>query len=164
MLDGKGATQQMTVRAKYSDGTDRDVTSLALFLTQQRHLGRRSAPTALVTAGERGEAFVMARFDTFTVGSQVIVLPKGLKFKCPHVPENNYIDTLVDDKLKKLRIAPSGSAPTRRSSAASTSTSSACCRRAEEYDRFMADSRPDKRAKLVDELLEPQGVRRAVGA
>mgnify|MGYP000569069591 CR=1 FL=1 len=26
VLDGKGATQQLTVRAKYSDGTDRDVT------------------------------------------------------------------------------------------------------------------------------------------
>ncbi len=33
VLDGKGATQQITVRAKYSDGTDRDVTSLAFFLT-----------------------------------------------------------------------------------------------------------------------------------
>ena len=33
VLDGKGATQQMTVRARYSDGTDRDVTSLAVFLT-----------------------------------------------------------------------------------------------------------------------------------
>ena len=81
VLDGKGDTQQMTVRAKYSDGTDRDVTSLALFLTQQRQLGRRSTDDGLVTAGERGEAFVMARFATFTVGSQVIVLPKGLQVR-----------------------------------------------------------------------------------
>ena len=29
----KGATQQFIVRAKYSDGTDRDVTNLAVFLT-----------------------------------------------------------------------------------------------------------------------------------
>ena len=33
VLDGKGSTQQLTVRARYSDGTDRDVTSLAVFLT-----------------------------------------------------------------------------------------------------------------------------------
>src|SRR5205823_3534548 len=33
VLDGKGATQQMVVRAKYSDGTERDVTGLALFLS-----------------------------------------------------------------------------------------------------------------------------------
>src|SRR5438445_116247 len=30
VLDGKGATQQMIVRAKYSDGSERDVTNLAL--------------------------------------------------------------------------------------------------------------------------------------
>ena len=32
VLEGKDATQQITVRATYSDGTDRDVTKLALFM------------------------------------------------------------------------------------------------------------------------------------
>ena len=82
VLDGKGSTQQLTLRARYSDGTDRDVTSLAVFLTNNDV----SAPVSvdgLVTAGERGEAFVMARFETHTVGSQFIVLPKGLSFTLP---------------------------------------------------------------------------------
>ncbi len=39
VLDGKGATQQLTVRARYSDGTDRDVTSLAVFLTNNDVVG-----------------------------------------------------------------------------------------------------------------------------
>src|SRR5262249_46917818 len=94
VLDGKGATQQMIVRAKYSDGTERDVTYLALFLSNN-DTSAAISPTGLVTANERGEAFVMARFSTFTVGSQVIVLPKGLQFTWPNVPEKNYIDTLV---------------------------------------------------------------------
>ena len=94
----------MVVRAKYSDGTDRDVTSLALFLSNNDNSAKIS-PDGVVTAGERGEAFVMARFATFTVGSQLIVLPKGLKFTFPKVEERNYIDTLVNAKLKKLRIA-----------------------------------------------------------
>ena len=96
----------MTVRAKYSDGTDRDVTRLAVFLTNN-DTSAAITPDGLVTAGDRGEAFVMARFETFTVGSQFIVLPKGLKFEYPAEPEANYVDTLVDAKLKKLRIAPS---------------------------------------------------------
>jgi len=33
LLDGARETQQLTVRAKYSDGTDRDVTGLAVFLS-----------------------------------------------------------------------------------------------------------------------------------
>ncbi len=152
VLDGKGATQQMVVRARYSDGSERDVTSLALFLSNN-DTSAKISPDGLVTAGDRGEAFVMARFSTFTVGAQVIVLPKGLQFNFPAVPENNYIDTLVNAKLKKLRIAPSelcgdevflrrvyldviGMLPT-----------------PEEHDRFLSSKAPNKRELLVDELL-----------
>jgi hypothetical protein len=152
VLDGKGSTQQMVVKAKYSDGSERDVTSLALFLSNN-DTSATISPEGVVTAGERGEAFVMARFATFTVGAQVIVLPKGLQFTFPQVPEKNYIDTLVNAKLKKLRIAPS-----------ELCTDEVFVRRAyldvigllptvEEYNRFMANQAPNKRDLLVDELL-----------
>ena len=106
VLDGKGATQRLTVRAKYADGTDRDVTSLAYYMTNN-DVSAAVAQDGVVTAGARGEAFIMARFSTYTVGTQFIVLPKGLKFEFPKVAENNYIDTHVHEKLKKLRILPS---------------------------------------------------------
>ena len=106
VLDGEKSTQQMIVRARYSDGTDRDVTSLAVFLTNNE-TSAAITPNGLVTAGARGEAFVMARFETHTVGSQILVLPKGLKFEYPSEPDVNYVDALVAAKLKKLRIAPS---------------------------------------------------------
>jgi hypothetical protein len=152
VLDGKGEKQQFVVRARYSDGTERDVTSLALFLTNNESSAKIDA-NGLVTAGDRGEAFVMARFATFTEGSQVVALPKALKFEFPKVPENNYIDTLVNAKLKKLRIAPS-----------ELCTDEVFLRRvyldvigvlptAEEYHRFMGDKDAKKREKLVDELL-----------
>jgi hypothetical protein len=152
VLDGKGSTQKLTVRAKYSDGTDRDVTNLALFLTSNDNSAKVS-PDGVVTASERGEAFVMARFATFTVGSPFVVLPKGLKFDFPNVPENNYIDTLIHAKLKKLRIAPS-----------ELCTDEAFLRRVyidivgllptpDEYKRFMSSSAPNKREQLIDELL-----------
>jgi hypothetical protein len=152
VLDGKGATQRMVVRARYSDGTERDVTSLALFLSNN-DTSATISPDGMVTAGDRGEAFVMARFSTFTVGAQVIVLPKGLQFTFPQVPEANYIDTLVNNKLKKLRIAPS-----------ELCTDEVFLRRAyidiigllptpEEHQRFMSNTAPNKREQLVDELL-----------
>src|SRR5207248_10629803 len=106
VLDGKGATQLMVVRAKYSDGSERDVTSLALFLSNN-DTSAAISPEGVVTANERGEAYVMARFATFTVGAQIIVLPKGLQFSFPQIAEKNYIDSLVNNKLKKLRVAPS---------------------------------------------------------
>jgi hypothetical protein len=153
VLDGPGATQQVTVRAKYSDGTDRDVTSLALFLTNNETSAAIN-DKGQVTAGSRGEAYIMARFSTYTVGSQYIVLPKGLQFTFPQVAEANYIDTLVDQKLNKLRIAPS-----------EVCTDEIFIRRvyldlvgilpsAEEYERFMTSTDSEKRNKVIDELLE----------
>ncbi|MBO0697536.1 MAG: DUF1549 domain-containing protein [Zavarzinella sp.] len=152
VLDGKGATQRLVVRAKYSDGTDRDVTNLALFLSNNDN-SAKVTPDGLVTADNRGEAFVMARFATFTIGSPFVVLPKGLQFTPPKVPENNYIDTLIHKKLNDLRITPS-----------ELCTDEAFVRRAyidiagvlptpEEYDRFMKNPASNKREDLVDELL-----------
>ena len=78
VLDGEGSTQQITVRAKYSDGTDRDVTSLAFFMTNN-DTSAAVSQQGLVTAGKRGEAFLMARYETHTVGSHFITLPKGFQ-------------------------------------------------------------------------------------
>jgi hypothetical protein len=152
VMDGPGTTQRMTVLAKYSDGTDRDVTSLAVFLSNNDSSAAVDEK-GVVKAGDRGEAFVMARFETFTVGSQFLVLPKGLKFDYPKEEEANYIDTLVADKLKKLRIAPStvcddetfvrrvyldiiGVPPTVKETAA-----------------FLDSKDPKKRAIVIDDLL-----------
>jgi hypothetical protein len=153
LLEGQGSTQQMTVVAKYSDGTDRDVTHLTLFQSNNDNSATVSKD-GLVTAQKRGEAFIMARFAHFTVGSQAIVIPDGLQYERPKTTDTNYIDTLVHNKLHKLRIIPSG-----------TCSDSAFIRRAfldvtgslpsiEEQEKFIADKAPDKRAKLIDLLLD----------
>ncbi len=152
VLDGKGTTQQLTVRAKYSDGTDRDVTELALFLSNN-DTSAKIADSGLVTAGERGEAFIMARFATFTVGVPFIVLPEGLEFEFPKTPEYNYIDTLVHSKLRNLRMAPSGVCSDEVFLRRATLDITGMLPTPEEYARFRTDAAPDKRARLVDELL-----------
>lgn len=153
VMDGKGTSQRLSVIAKYSDGTDRDVTSLAVFLTNNENSAAVSQE-GVVTAGDRGEAFVMARFETFTVGSQFLVLPKGLQFNYPAEPDANYIDTLVAAKLKKLRMSPS-----------SVCDDETFIRRvyldiigvtptAQETLAFLDSKDAGKRAKVIDELLE----------
>ncbi len=152
VLDGKGATQQMIVKAKYSDGSERDVTSLALFLSNNEASAKIS-PEGVVTAGDRGEAFIMARFHTFTIGSPFVVLPKGLQFSFPKVPENNYIDTLINAKLKKLRIAPSELCTDEEFLRRVTIDVTGVLPTLEEYNRFLADKSPNKREIVVDGLL-----------
>lgn len=152
VLDGTGESQRTVVIAHYSDGTTRDVTSLAAFTTSNE-TSVTVDELGLVTAGERGEAFIMARFDVHTIGGQVLALPKGLQYEQQPFTPVNYIDELVQAKLKKLRLHPSelcddatflrrvyidlvGLTPTY-----------------DEYTAFMQDSDPEKRTKKIDELL-----------
>lgn len=153
VLEGAGNTQQITVRATYSDGSDRDVTKLALFMSN-------NDPTAtinkdgLVTSAERGAAFMLARFDVYSVTAQVLVIPSKLEYERPKLVEANYIDTLVDENLHKLRILPSG-----------ICTDEEFVRRAyidvigvypkpDEIKGFLADANPNKRSALIDSLTE----------
>ncbi|HEY2252567.1 MAG TPA: DUF1549 domain-containing protein, partial [Planctomycetaceae bacterium] len=150
---GKDQTQATVVMAKYSDGTVRDVTRLALFLSNNDAVAGINKEGVASGTG-RGGAFVFARFNKFTVGSEVLVLPTDDSFRWPDPPEANYIDTLVFDKLKKLQMAP-----------AEVADDETFLRRAyldlvglppsrKEYDRFLSDPDTHKREKLIDQLLE----------
>ncbi len=153
VLTGKDVEIPFTVRAKYSDGSDRDVTTLTSFSSSNDNSVEMEMHTGLATSAERGEAFLLGRFHTFTEGSQAIVVPKDLKYERPEYKPFNYIDNHVAEKLNKLRILPSGLA-----------SDEAFLRRAfldvtglpptlMEREKFIADTRPDKRDHLIDDLL-----------
>ncbi len=153
VLEGAGASQQFTVRARYSDGSDRDITRLCTFITNNESAAKVTK-SGLVTADKRGEAFIMARFDSYTVGSQVLSIPKDPTYEFPKITENNYIDTLVHAKLKKIRIKPSevcdDATFLRRVSLDIAGSLPA----PEETRAFLASTDPKKRDKKIDELLE----------
>jgi hypothetical protein len=152
VIEGADTTQQFIARAHYSDGTNRDVTDLTVFLTSNDN----SAPInerGLVTAAARGEAFVMGRFETKTVGSQVLVLPKDLQYTAPEI-EGNYIDQLVGNKLMKLRILPSEICTDEEFVRRVTIDITGQLPTEEEYLAFMADASPNKRESLINRLLE----------
>ncbi len=152
VLQGAGATQRLSVLATYSDGTTRDVTSLAYFMTNNDNSAEVSQ-TGVVTASNPGEAFISARFDTHTVGSQFIVLPKESNYTPGEQLANNYIDELINDKLRKLRIAPSELCTDEEFLRRSYLDLVGKLPTVDEYNAFMADTDPQKRAKTIDELL-----------
>jgi hypothetical protein len=153
LLEGDGTKHQLTVRARYSNGTDRDVTSLAVFITNNEPTAAVSKD-GLITAGKRGEGFVMARYETFTVGSQVIVIPEGLEYQRPKLAQNNYIDGLVHDKLHKMRIVPSELCADEDFIRRAYIDIAGLVPPPDVYAAYMASTAPDKRAKLVDELIQ----------
>ena len=148
---GEG-TQQFVVRASYSDGTTRDVTDLAVFLTSDEQTAPVSE-TGLVRGGLQGEAFIMARFDAVTVGAPVLVVPADLAYEFPDMQPANYIDEHVFEKWRKLRLLP-----------AARCSDEVFYRRVsidligqlpdrDALQAFLAEERPDKRSLLVDRLL-----------
>jgi hypothetical protein len=153
LLESPGQKFRITVRAKYSDGTDRDITSMSVFLSSNDGSAKIDSE-GVITTGQRGEAFVMARFHTFTVGTQVIVIPKGLQYSKPKVEEWNYVDQLVNAKLDKLRIIPSGIADDetflRRVFIDITGT----LPNPTDVKNFLANKEPSKRAAMIDALLQ----------
>jgi len=153
VLNGPGATQRVMVRALYADGTDRDVTSLAYFLSGNDNAATVS-PRGIVTAGARGEAFIMARFDTHTVGTHFVVLPKDLDFHWKPVAEANEIDTLIHKKLQKLRIQPSEVCTDEEFLRRVTLDITGLLPTPDEYASFLASTDPKKREAVVDHLLE----------
>ncbi len=152
LLDGTGETQELTVRAKYSDGTDRDVTNLAVFLSSNDNAATVSKE-GKVTAANRGEAFIMARYEKQTVGVPFLVLPKALEFQWKDVPANNYIDELVYEKLRRLRIQPSELCTDAEYIRRVSLDVCGVLPTSAEADKFIADADPAKREKLVDTLL-----------
>lgn len=153
VLTGSHIEVPLAVRATYSDGTDRDVSTLSSFSTSNDNSVKIEESTGLAASKERGEAFLLARFHTFTEGAQAIVVPDDLPYVRPEFPAFNYVDNHVAEKLNKLRIIPS-----------ELSEDEVFLRRAfldiagvpptvDERAAFIADTRPDKRDALVDELL-----------
>jgi hypothetical protein len=151
VIEGEKSTQHFIARARYSDGTDRDVTTLARF-DSNNSTALSISQMGLAEAGARGEAFVTARYDTVNVGAQVLVLPKDLQYAAPPVT-GNYIDELVGAKLKRLRILPSELCTDEEFLRRATLDITGLLPTPDEYQPFMADADPAKRAKLVDRLL-----------
>lgn len=152
VLQGEGTQQRMVAVAYFSDGTTRDVSPLAYFSTNNDRVATVTDLGA-VTAGVRGEAFVMARYDTHTVGSQVITLPSDLDYSAPEA-SGNYIDELVAKKLQRLRILPSGSCTDEEFIRRVTIDIIGLLPTEEETAAFLNDSSEGRRSQLIDRLLE----------
>ena len=144
------------VTADYSDGTSRDVTHLARFFSNNPAVATIDAD-GTVSAVSAGDTNVFARYARFTVGAEVIVMPDasdgGEAFVWPDPPTNNFIDKIVFDRLRKLRIVPSDVCDDETFLRRVTLDLAARPPTVEEYHAFMADTASDKRSRKIDELL-----------
>jgi len=144
--------QQLSVLAHFTDGSVRDVTSLATYESSHPSVAGVDAE-GLVTGSGRGQAAISVRYLDQLESVYLTVVQDVPGFAWSNPPENNVIDRLVHEKLRQLQYLPS-----------ETCTDEVFLRRVsldltgllpapERSRRFLADAAPDKRAKLIDELL-----------
>ena len=147
-----GGTQQLRVWAIDDQGQRRCATVESDFISNAPHIAD-SNPRGLLQASEiPGEAAVLVRYLGHVAVCRVTMPRPGSIVNRP--AESNFIDHHVWNKLTRLGIPPSelidDGTFLRRVSLDVIGTLPT----ADEARRFLADPAPDKRARLVDALLE----------
>ena len=150
----KGNTQQLLVRATYSDGRQEDVTSWARFSSTNETVLKVDDEGSISVIGH-GEGAIVAWFSSQIVLARVASpFPNTVPDQVfANTQRHNFIDDHVLAKLQSLRLKPSP-----------PSNDSEFVRRVyldtigtlpteNETLRFLQDSNPDKRDRLIDELL-----------
>jgi len=98
-----GQKQQFAVYATYADGRVRDVTAEAFLESSNTEVATVDA-RGLVTTLRRGEATMLVRYEGNYTASTLIVLGDRSGFEWIQRPVHNFIDELVDAKLKKIKV------------------------------------------------------------
>jgi hypothetical protein len=105
-MHGPNKTQQVLALAHYSDGAVRDVTREVNISSNTPEIAEVDT-NARVKGERKGEAALLVRYEGKFVAVPVTVLNPNPGFAWNNLPQNNYIDELIDAKLKRLKILPS---------------------------------------------------------
>lgn len=149
-----GQSMQLSVKAHYSDGRERDITRWAKFTSTDETVASVDATGNLTVLGS-GQGAITAWFSSQIVIARVMVpYPNTLAPEVfSNAPKSGFIDDLVLEQLQKLNLPPSPPA-----------SDGAFIRRAyldtigrlptpEETSRFVSETAPGKFDRLADLLL-----------
>jgi hypothetical protein len=153
VLTAPARFQQLAVLGSFSDGSIRDVTRLTVFSSSDPSVAEVNA-NGLVEFRSAGEVAILCRYLMSLETVRLTYLEPKQGFSWTNPPEQNYIDKFVFAKLKMLSLPPS-----------ELCTDDEFVRRAyldvcgvlptpAEVKAFLAGTDKDKRAKLIDALLE----------
>ena len=144
--------QQMRVLANFDDGSQRDITHLATFDTSHDEIATVDA-MGQVTGTAQGQSAITVRYLEFLESVYFTVVDARKDSAWPDIPENNYVDQFVNQRLQLLKILP-----------ATTCADTIFLRRtfldltgllptAERAREFLKNTEKDKREVLIDQLL-----------
>ena len=160
----KNSSLALQVRAYFSDGTSRDVTSQAVYQSNDPGIAAVDSGGLVQTTSQHGLVAVMARYgeqiDTFrgvvpieTEEAQIALVQLQLD-QLDRQLSASPIDRLLLRQWRKLAVVPSGPADDATFLRRATIDICGSLPTPAEVAEYVADARSDKRARLIDRLLE----------
>lgn len=148
--------ESLEVTAHYSDGTARDVTRMAMYQSNESAIVKVSDRGEIIAGPLPGESSIMARYMNVFATSRVVIPLEGEigDDYYQHLPRNNFIDELVYDKLQDLGFTVSPPADDAKFLRRAYLDIIGTVPTPNEVRQFLSDTSPDKRQRLVDDLLE----------
>ncbi|MFN4257675.1 MAG: DUF1549 domain-containing protein [Gemmataceae bacterium] len=152
VLSKKGDTATLKIVAHYSDNSVEDVTALTQFSTNDDVIANVD-DQGQITAGSAGDTAIVVTFAGAVSTAHVIVPVPG-SGETVAFPIQNKIDELAAAKWHKLGLRPSELADDAEFVRRVHLDLIGTLPTAAETRAFLADQDPNKRAKLIDRLLE----------
>jgi hypothetical protein len=153
ILTTPARTQQLAVLAHFSDGRMRDVTRLTVFSSSENAVAEVNS-TGLVGFRKVGEVAILCRYLQTMQSVRLTYLEPGKDFVWQPPPEHNYIDRHVFARLKMLSIQPSDLCTDQEFIRRAYLDLCALLPSPAEVKAFLASKDREKRARLIDALLE----------
>jgi hypothetical protein len=155
VLKFPASEQQFAVHAKFSDGTSRDVTQLAVFETSSENVATVSR-TGLARGVGSGDVAIIVRYLAFIESANLTFVRNIEGFAWNDPPAANYLDEHVYAKLRQLQYEAAPRSSDRTFIRRLYLDLTGLLPEAEAVRKFLADGSPRKRAKLIDVLLESE--------
>jgi len=152
-----GMSHRLQLVAQYADGSERDVTRLGIFTSNNAGIAEVSE-AGTIKSNELGETAIVARYERKFAVANTIVLQPSETFQPAALPASplaaaQLIDRPVIEKLNALRITPSPLVDDEIYLRRVYISLIGWPPKPEEILVFLADQDPHKRAKVVETLF-----------
>ncbi|MBI2688160.1 MAG: DUF1553 domain-containing protein [Acidobacteria bacterium] len=148
-----GDEQQLLVRARYNDGRIEDVTRWVKFTSTNEGVASVD-DNGLVKMNGRGEAAITLWYSSKVLYARLSVPFEKTVSKTNYFRPGNFVDTLAQAKWQKLNLIPSERADDAAFLRRAYLDAIGVLPTAEEAEQFLSNTAPDKRAKLIEALLD----------
>lgn len=150
-----GASQQIKATAFFSDGRTEDVTRWVKYSAANASVTQVDDQGLVKVVGHGEGAITGWYLSRIAVATVSVPFTHELKSDVfTQAPRRNFLDDLVLKKLESLRIPPSGPASDSEFIRRAFIDTLGVLPTAEESRAFLADSNPEKRDRLIENLFE----------